>query len=197
MLASSKPIHCFSPLSRKLDVGWPRIEDFQLRGHSCVNNVQRCLCHFYTWMRHSKQTATLLLTKRHANFDTSTSAKGYARVCTNCACAIVVLGILLAQARPTMPCIRLVIGASAASPTLVVKTENCLYIYLFIYIYIYIYGTCVFRICILPYLCAMQYFRIAYWVHVLLLAQETRLERLNSGNQRNRDLKTARKGRHY
>ena len=109
MLASSKPIHCFSPLSRKLDVGWPRIEDFQLRGHSCVNNVQRCLCHFYTWMRHSKQTATFLLTKRHANFDTSTSAKGYARVCTNCACAIVVLGILLAQARPTMPCIRLVI----------------------------------------------------------------------------------------
>ena len=80
MLASSKPIHCFSPLSRKLDVGWPRIEDFQLRGHSCVNNVQQCLCHFYTWMRHSKQTATLLLTKRHANFDTSTSAKGYARV---------------------------------------------------------------------------------------------------------------------
>ena len=110
MLASSKPIHCFSPLSRKLDVGWPRIEDFQLRGHSCVNNVQRCLCHFYTWMRHSKQTATLLLTKHHANFDTSTSAKGYARVCTNCACAIVVLGILLAQARPTMPCIHLVLN---------------------------------------------------------------------------------------
>ena len=108
MLASSKPIHCFSPLSRKLDVGWPRIEDFQLRGHSCVNNVQRYLCHFYTWMRHSKQTATLLLTKRYDNFDTSTSAKGYARVCTNCACAIVVLGILLAQARPTMPCIHLV-----------------------------------------------------------------------------------------
>ena len=25
---------------------WPRIEDFQLRGHSCVNNVQHCLCHF-------------------------------------------------------------------------------------------------------------------------------------------------------
>ena len=79
-LASSKPIHCFSPLSRKLDVGWPRIEDFQLRGHSCVNNVQRCLCHFYTWMRHSKQTATLLLTKRYDNFDTSTSAKVRARV---------------------------------------------------------------------------------------------------------------------
>ena len=76
-----------------------------------MNNVQRCLCHFYTWMRHSKQTATLLLTKRYDNFDTSTSAKGYARVCTNCACAIVVLGILLAQARPTMPCIHLVILA--------------------------------------------------------------------------------------
>ena len=152
MLASSKPIHCFSPLSRKLDVGWPRIEDFQLRGHSCVNNVQRCLCHFYTWMRHSKQTATLLLTKRHANFDTS--AKGYARVCTNCACAIVVLGILLAQARPTMPCIPLVIGASAASPTLVVKTENCLYVCRYVwYVRIpYIY--------ILPHLCAMQYFYI-------------------------------------
>ena len=67
-------------ISRKLNVGWPRIQDFQSRGHSCVNNVQQCLCHFYTWMRHSKQTATLLLTKRHANFDTSTSAKGYARV---------------------------------------------------------------------------------------------------------------------
>ena len=116
MLASSKPIHCFSPLGRKLDVGWPRIEDFQLRGHSCVNNVQRCLCHFYTWMRHSKQTATLLLTKHHANFDTSTSAKGYARVCTNCACAIVVLGILLAQARPTMPCIHLVLAYNWGEP---------------------------------------------------------------------------------
>ena len=117
MLASSKPIHCFSPLSRKLDVGWPRIEDFQLRGHSCVNNVQRCLCHFYTWMRHSKQTATLLLTKRHANFDTSTSAKGYARVyelrMRNCS-----PWHTLAQARPTMPCIRLVIiiGASLSEP---------------------------------------------------------------------------------
>ena len=49
-----------------------------------MNNVQRCLRHFYTWMRHSKQTATLLLTKRHANFDTSTSAKGYARVYELC-----------------------------------------------------------------------------------------------------------------
>ena len=46
-----------------------------------------------------------------------------------------------------------VIGASAASPTLVVKTENCLYICL----YVGMFGTCVFRICILPYLCVMQY----------------------------------------
>ena len=123
-LASSKPIHCFSPLGRKLDVGWPRIEDFQLRGHSCVNNVQRCLCHFYTWMRHSKQTATLLLTKHHANFDTSTSAKGYARVCTNCACAIVVIGILLARARPTMPCIRLVIISRVLTYVYVCSTRG-------------------------------------------------------------------------
>ena len=38
-----------------------------------------------------------------------------------------------------------IIGASAASPTLVVKTENSIYIY------------------ILPHLCAMQYFHIACW----------------------------------
>ena len=28
--------------------------------------------------------------------------------------------------------------------------------------YIYIYVTCVFRICILPYLCVMQYFHMLY-----------------------------------
>ena len=95
-----------------------------------MNNVQRCLCHFYTWMRHSKQTATLLLTKRYDNFDTSTSAKGYARVCTNCACAIVVLGILLAQARPTMPCIRLVIGASVSEPPSSDANGTVSYIYI-------------------------------------------------------------------
>ena len=32
----------------------------------------------------------------------------WACVYTNCACAIVALGILLAQARPAMPCIHLV-----------------------------------------------------------------------------------------
>ena len=47
------------------------------------------------------------------------------------------------------------IGASAASPTLVVKMENCLFLYM--------YGTYVFHIYILPYLCAMQYFCIAHW----------------------------------
>ena len=31
---------------------------FQLWCHSCLNNVQHCLCHLYTRMRHSKQTAT-------------------------------------------------------------------------------------------------------------------------------------------
>ena len=49
-------IHCFSSLSRKLDVGWPRIEHFQF------HNVQHCLCHLYTRMTHSKQTATSLFT---------------------------------------------------------------------------------------------------------------------------------------
>ena len=33
-------------------------------------------------------------------------------------------------------------------------TENCLYTYMC--------GTCVFRICILPYLCVMQYFHMLY-----------------------------------
>ena len=42
------------------------------------------------------------------------------------------------HARPTMHCIPLV-GASAASPTLVVKTENCLYIYMFICLYVYMF----------------------------------------------------------
>ena len=57
------------------------------------------------------------------------------------------------------------IGASAASPTLVVKMENCLFIYR--------YGTCVFHIYILLYLCVMQYFHIAYWfMQPLLLKRQ-------------------------
>ena len=48
----------------------------------------------------------------------------------------------------------IIIGASAASPTLVVKMENCLYVCRYVwYVRIpYIY--------ILPHLCAMQYFYI-------------------------------------
>ena len=34
-------------------------------------------------------------------------------------------------------CVPVLVGASAASPTLVVKTENCLYVYIYVYIYIY------------------------------------------------------------
>ena len=45
------------------DITWKRsIEEFELQWHSCANNVQHCLCDWYTPMRHSKQTATLLLT---------------------------------------------------------------------------------------------------------------------------------------
>ena len=57
------------------------------------------------------------------------------------------------------------IGASAASPTLVVKTENCLYIYIYVYIYICIYGTCVFRICIHP----APFVRDAIFPHCMLV----------------------------
>ena len=77
-----------------------------------------------------------------------------------------------------------VIGASAASPTLVDKTKICLFIYLYIYlfiylyiyIYIYIYGTCVFRIYIHP----APFVRDAIFphcmlVHVTTVAQEKRL----------------------
>ena len=40
---------------------WVDQELKTLRDHSCVNEVQHCLWHLYTLMRHSKQTATLLL----------------------------------------------------------------------------------------------------------------------------------------
>ena len=64
------------------------------------------------------------------------------------------------------------IGASAASPTLVDKTKICL----FIYLYIYIYCTCVFRIYIHP----APFVRDAIFphcmlVHVTTVAQEKRL----------------------
>ena len=53
-----------------------------------------------------------------------------------------------------------IIGASAASPTLVVKTENCLYIYLYIYI-IYIWYV---RI---PYMHSALFVRDAIFPHNL------------------------------
>ena len=86
-----------------------------------------------------------------------------------------------------------VIGASAASPTLVVKTENCLFIYIFIgasaasptlvdktkiclYIYLFIYIWYV-RI---PYIHPAPFVRDAIFphcmlVHVTTVAQEKRL----------------------
>ena len=71
-----------------------------------------------------------------------------------------------------------------------VKTENCLYICRYVW-YVRI-----------PYMHSALFVRDAIFPHCtlgscILLAQETGLERLNSGSQRNRDLKTVRKGRHY
>ena len=86
----------------------------------------------------------------------------------------------LAHAFPTMHCIPL-FGANAASPTLVMKMENCLHVD------IYMFGMCVFRIYIWPNLCAMQF-------STLHVDKTSRTERLNSGNQHNRDLKMVRKG---
>ena len=71
----------------------------------------------------------------------------------------------------------------------------CMYIYICIYIYVwyvripYIYTSC--PICARCNISTLP-------VTTGTVAQETRLkERLNSGNQRNRDLTTVRKGRHY
>ena len=66
-----------------------------------------------------------------------------------------------------------------------------------------IYGTCVFRIYIHP----APFVRDAIFPHCMLVHgscnhccsrdKTNKTERLNSGNQRNRNLKTVRKGRHY
>ena len=72
------------------------------------------------------------------------------------------------------------------------KTENCLYIY--VYIYVYLFGTCVFRIYIHP----ASFVRDAIFPYCMLVHvnhccsrdKTSRTERLNSGNQRNRNLKT-------
>ena len=81
-------------------------------------------------------------------------------------------------------------GERRASPTLVDKTKICLYIYIFIYLYIYIWYV---RI---PYIYTSC--PICARCNISTLRDQTsRTERLNSGNQRNRNLKTVRKGRRY
>ena len=81
-----------------------------------------------------------------------------------------------------------IIGASAASPTLVDKTKICLYIWGErsephtcgvngkLSVYIYIYGTCIFRIYVhpAPFVCD-AIFPHCMLVHVTTVAQETRL----------------------
>ena len=78
-----------------------------------------------------------------------------------------------------------------------VKTENCLYIYVYILcIYIYV---CLVR----EYSHPAPFVRNAIFPHCMLMhvdhccsrEKTSRAERLNSENQRNRDLKTVRKGR--
>ena len=68
-------------------------------------------------------------------------------------------------------------------------------------IYMYVWYVRIPYIYILPHLCAMQYFHIACWYmvhvnHCCSRDKTSRTERLNNGNQCNRDLKTVRKGRH-
>ena len=63
---------------------------------------------------------------------------------------------------------------------------------MYIYIYIYVWYVRIPYIYILPHLCTMQYFHIACCSR----DKTSRTERLNCGNQRSRDLKTVRNGRH-
>ena len=64
---------------------------------------------------------------------------------------------------------------------------------------IYLYGTCVFRIIVHSTLFVRD--AMIFTMHIgsckPLLAQETRLEKLNIENERNRDVKAVRKGGHY
>ena len=62
---------------------------------------------------------------------------------------------------------------------------------MYIYIYMFVWYVRIPYICIVPHLCAMQYFHIAC---CSTAAHETRLARQNSGDQRNRDLKMVGKG---
>ena len=77
------------------------------------------------------------------------------------------------------------------------KTKICLYIYIFIYIYIYMVRA------YSVYTHPAPFVRDAIFPHCMLMhvdhccsrEKTSRAERLNSENQRNRDLKTVRKGR--
>ena len=109
------------------------------------------------------------------------------------------------------------IGASAASPTLVDKTKICLYIYLLgrvqraphlwckrkivcLFIYIYIWFVRIPYICTSCLICArcnISTLHVGSCNHCCSRDKTSRTERLNSGNKRNRNLKTVRKGRHY
>ena len=115
----------------------------------------------------------------------------------------------------------LFIGASAASPTLMDKTKICLYIYLlglaalaphlwikrkFVYIYIYLYIYIYIWYVRIPYIytscpncarCNISTLHVGSCNHCCSRDKTNKTERLNSGNQRNRNLKTVRKGRHY
>ena len=105
--------------------------------------------------------------------------------------------IQLPHARPTMHCIPLV-GASAASPTLVDKTKICLYIYIFIYLYIYMVRTySVYTSCPICARCNISTLHVGSCNHCCSREKTSSTERLNSGKQRNRNLKTVKKGRHY
>ena len=55
---------------------------------------------------------------------------------SNASSGLRIIGASLSEPHTSESSGAIFIGASAASPTLVVKTENCLYIYFFIYIYI-------------------------------------------------------------
>ena len=74
------------------------------------------------------------------------------------------------------------------------KLSIYIYIYLLIYIYIYIWYVRIPYIYTSCPICARCNIST---LHVGSREKTNRTERLNSGNQRNRNLKTVRKGRHY
>ena len=67
----------------------------------------------------------------------------------------------------------------------------------FIYVIICLYGTCVFRIytsCLICARCNISTLQVSSCNHCCSRDKTSRTERLNSGDQRHRDLKKARKG---